>query len=195
MKTIKSIFLLLFLSGTVASAQDQFLGQIMFVPYKSAPTGWHDCDGSLLSISENTPLFALIGTTYGGDGSTNFALPNAQGRVIIDDGKNSTTRTSYLLGQTGGLETVTLTVNQIPVHTHRVWATTSEGNQNSPNNAIPANTKSLDKEYSNLTDTASMTTMKSSMLSTSGGSQAHNNMMPSLALKCIIAIHGIYPSS
>lgn len=192
MKTIKLLSLLFFFPS-LAIAQDQFLGQIMFVPYNFTPSTWHDCDGSLIKISGNEALYSLIGTTYGGDGQTTFALPNAQGRVIIDDGTSKNLST-YQLGQTGGTESVTLTTNQMPSHTHPVRATTSVGTQNSPTNGIPANTKALDKEYSNTTDTASKTTMKPTMLNMAGGNSPHNNMMPTLALRCIISMSGIYPS-
>lgn len=192
MKTIKLLSFLFFFP-TLASVQGQFLGQIMFVPYNFTPNGWHDCDGSILKISENAALFSLIGTTYGGDGRTTFALPDAQGRVIIDDGIG-TGLSTYQLGETGGVETVTLTTNQMPTHTHSVRATTSVGTQNSPTNGISANTKALDKEYSNATDAVSKTTMKPTMLGMAGGNYPHNNMMPTLAMRCVIAIAGMFPS-
>ncbi len=193
MKKISFLVLMVLglLSPITIKSQQPFIGQIMFVPYNFAPQGWHDCDGSLLQISENEALFSLIGTTYGGDGQTNFMLPNAKGKVIIDDGQGPGL-SSYSLGQTGGTETVTLTTSQLPSHNHTMIGTSSEGNQNSPTNGIPANTKTLDKEYSE--DSTSKTTMKSTMLQASGGNQPHNNMMPSLAMKCVISLYGVYPS-
>ena len=173
--------------------QQPFVGQIMFVPYNFAPLGWHDCDGSLMSISENEVLFTLIGTTYGGDGQTTFALPNAKGKVIIDDGQGPGL-SNYQLGQTGGVESVTLTANQLPMHNHSVVGTEADGNQNLPTAGIPANTKALDKEYSDSTLPANKTTMKASMLSSAGGNQPHNNMMPTLSLKCVISLYGVFPS-
>ncbi|SMP89568.1 Microcystin-dependent protein [Epilithonimonas pallida] len=188
------IFIMIGFSFSILiKSQQPFIGQIMFVPYNFAPVGWHDCDGSLQAISENEALFALIGTTYGGDGQTTFALPNAKGRVIIDDGQGPGL-SNYQLGQMGGSETVTLTVNQLPSHNHSVMGTSVEGNQNSPANGVPANTKVLDKEYSDSNAPESKTTMKSSMLTVAGGSQPHNNMMPSLAMKCVISLYGIFPS-
>lgn len=183
----------IFSSNTTLKAQP-FVGQIMFVPYNFAPIGWQDCDGSLLSISENEVLFNLIGTTYGGDGETTFAVPNAKGRVIIDDGQGPGL-SNYQLGQTGGAESVTLSLSQLPVHNHSVFGSGADGSQNLPTGGIPANTKALDKEYSDSTFPANKVTMKAGMLSPAGSSQPHNNMMPTLALKCVISLYGIFPST
>lgn len=169
-----------------------FVGQIMFVPYNFAPVGWHECDGSLLPISEYEVLFTLIGTTYGGDGQSTFAVPNAKGKVIIDDGQGSGL-TPYILGQNAGVEEVTLLPSQLPSHKHLVVGSTVEGNQSSPTNGLLANTKTLDKEYSNATDAPSKTTMRPGMLAAAGGNQPHPNMMPTLALKCVISLYGVYP--
>ena len=165
----------------------------MFVPYNFAPNGWHECDGSLLPISEYEVLFTLIGTTYGGDGQSTFAVPNAKGKVIIDDGQG-TGLSPYVIGQTAGVESVILTTNQMPNHSHFVLASTADGNQNSPTNGIPANTKILDKEYSNSTDSASKVVMKPGMIAVSGGNQPHDNMMPTLSMKCVISLFGVFPS-
>lgn len=179
--------------SSLLKAQEPFVGQIMFVPYNFAPYGWHECDGSLLPISEYEVLFALIGTTYGGDGQSTFAVPNAKGKVIIDDGQGPGL-SSYVLGQSAGVESVTLTTNQLPNHSHSVLASAADGNQNSPTNGIPANTKTLDKEYSNSSDGTSKVVMKPSMLSPVGGNQPHDNMMPTLSMKCVISLYGIFPS-
>lgn len=173
-------------------AQQPFVGQIMFVPYNFSPVGWHECDGALLPISEYETLYTLIGTTYGGDGQSTFAVPNAKGKVIIDDGQGPSL-SNYQIGQTGGVKSVTLTVNQLPNHSHSIVATTADGTQNLPTGGITANTKTLDKEYSDSTLPANSTTMKANMLGTSGGSQPHNNMMPTLSLKCVISLYGVYP--
>ncbi|MCG2794166.1 MAG: tail fiber protein [Weeksellaceae bacterium] len=191
--SLMAVAILGFSSAANLKAQSQFVGQIMFVPYSFAPVGWHDCDGALLQISEYETLFTLIGTTYGGDGQTTFAVPNAKGRVIIDDGMGSGSN-NYALGQSGGVESVTLTTNQLPIHTHQVMSSNNDGNRNIPTNSVPANTKTLDKEYSNLVSAGDKVTMKPGMLSSSGGNQAHNNMMPTLALKCVIALEGVYPT-
>lgn len=194
MKLITSTLLVLVGSlSAKLSAQNQFIGQIMFVPYNFAPQGWHDCDGSLLQISQNTALFSLLGTTYGGNGMTNFALPNAQGRVIIDDGQGAGL-SDYYIGQTGGTESVTLSIAEMPTHTHQLMGTAEVANQNKPNAAYPAKTKTLDKEYSTSTLAADEVIMKSTAVSAVGGNQAHENRMPSLALKCIIAMQGVFPA-
>ncbi|MFC4163614.1 phage tail protein [Epilithonimonas zeae] len=191
MKKFKLLIIGAFMITVKISAQSEpFVGQIMFVPYNFAPVGWRDCDGSILSIAEYSTLFQLIGTTYGGNGQTTFALPDMRGRVVIDDG-NGAGLSPYVLGQKGGTETVTLTVNQMPSHTHNVVGSNLNGNSSSPTNAVPANTRILDPEYS---DATSDTTMKTNTVSNNGGSQPHNNMMPTTAMKCVIATEGIFPS-
>lgn len=174
-----------------AQASDPFLGQIAFVPYTFAPKNWAECNGQLLSIAQNTALFSLLGTTYGGNGTTTFALPDMRGRMVVHNGQAPGGPTTYTMGQTGGAESVTLTVTQMPAHSHTVNAVTSEGNQNLPTGSLPADTKVLDKEYSNA---AANTTMGSSMISSTGGNQAHENRPPFITLKCIIALQGVFPS-
>ncbi|SFI29928.1 phage tail protein [Halpernia frigidisoli] len=169
-------------------AQDQFLGQVNFVPYDFAPKGWAECNGQLMSINQNQALFSLLGTTYGGNGVQTFALPDMRGRTIIDDGTGIST---YTEGQTGGSESVTLNVTQIPTHSHTVNAVTDVGNSEVATGNLPANTVSPDTEYST---SAANTTMKSTMLSETGGNQPHENRPPFIVLKCIIAITGYYPS-
>ncbi|WP_312399999.1 tail fiber protein [Chryseobacterium sp.] len=178
-------------SALKAQASDPFLGQIAFVPYSFVPKNWAACNGQLLSIAQNTALFSLLGTTYGGNGTTTFALPDMRGKVLVHEGQAPGGPSTYTMGQTGGSESVTLTVAQIPAHSHTVNAVTSEGNQNVPTNSIPADTKGLDKEYS---DATANTTMKSTMINPTGGNQAHENRPPYLTLKCIIALQGVYPS-
>ena len=181
----------LFLSVSNLKAQaEPYLGQIAFVAFTFAPKGWADCDGQIMSIAQNTALFSLLGTTYGGNGQTTFALPDMRGRVLIDDGQGPGLSV-YSSGQMGGEEHHTLTSSEMPAHTHTVNAVTAEGNQNIPTSALPANTKVLDKEYS---DASPDTQMALNMISPAGGSQPHNNMQPYLTLKCIIALQGIYPS-
>jgi len=191
--SILAFIMVSFSFSSLLKAQQPFVGQIMFVPYNFAPNGWHECDGSLLPISEYEVLFTLIGTTYGGDGQSTFAVPNAKGKVIIDDGQG-TGLSPYVIGQTAGVESVILTTNQMPNHSHSVLASTADGNQNSPTNGIPANTKILDKEYSNSTDSASKVVMKPGMIAVSGGNQPHDNMMPTLSMKCVISLFGVFPS-
>lgn len=193
MKLITSTLLILL--GSISakfSAQDQFLGQIMYVPFNYAPYGWHDCDGTLLPISQHTALFSLLGTMYGGNGTSNFALPNAKGKVIIAYGQGPGL-SDYQIGQEGGTESVTLLPSEMPMHTHQLYSTTEVANQNKPNDAYPAKTKVLDKEYSTSTLVSDEVNMKIDGNSITGSGQAHENRMPSLALKCVIAIQGIYP--
>jgi microcystin-dependent protein len=144
-----------------------------------------------MSISQNQALFSLLGTMYGGNGTTNFALPDMRGRVLVHEGQAPGGPTNYTMGQTGGSESVSLLITQMPAHSHTVNAVTAEGNQNSPTNTLLADTKTLDKEYSDATPN---TTMKASMVNPTGGSQPHENRPPFVTLKCIIALYGIYPS-
>ena len=190
--TFLAFMLMTLLSGTKSNAQgsDPFLGEIILVPYNFAPNGWLPCDGRLMSIAQNSALFSLLGTQYGGDGMSTFALPDLRGRVPMGQG-NGPGLTNTVIGELKGSETNTLSVSQMPIHNHTVNAVLAEGNQNSPNGNLPADTKTLDKEYS---DTAATTTMKASMIGNSGGSQPINNMQPTLTMMYIIAIQGIYPS-
>ncbi|PQA90343.1 phage tail protein [Chryseobacterium shigense] len=194
MKNLILAFTLL-VSGAFTSSlkaqMDPYLGQIIFVPYNRTPIGWADCNGQLMSIAQNQALFSLLGTTFGGNGTTNFALPDMRGRVPISYGMGVGSANNYVVGQTGGSESVTLTQQEMPSHSHTVNAVTSEGNQNVPTNSLPADTKLLDKEYS---DAAANTTMKSTMINPTGGNQPHENRSPFLTMRCIIATQGVYPS-
>ena len=195
MKKLALVFTLLLsiVSASLIKAQasDPYLGQIAFVPYNFVPKNWAACNGQLLSIAQNQALFSLLGTMYGGNGTTNFALPDMRGRVLVHEGQASGGGTTYSMGQIGGSESVTLLVTQMPTHSHTVNAVTAEGNQNTPTNTLPADTKGLDKEYS---DATANTTMKSSMVNPTGGSQPHENRPPFVTLKCIISLVGVYPS-
>jgi microcystin-dependent protein len=189
--TFLALLLGTFLTGTKSNAQiDPYLGQIILVPYNFAPAGWARCDGQLLPIAQNTALFSLLGTQFGGNGTTTFALPDLRGRVPMGDG-SGTGLTPTVVGQLKGTETNTLSTAQMPIHNHTVNAVTSEGNQNTPTGNLPADTKLLDKEYSNA---ATNTTMNATMIGNAGGSQPVNNMQPTITLMYIIATQGIYPS-
>ncbi|MCG2794164.1 MAG: tail fiber protein [Weeksellaceae bacterium] len=166
---------------------DAFLGQILYVSFNYAPKNWAECNGQLMNISQNPALFSLLGTTYGGDGINTFALPKIQSRVLISD------NTTHPLGQYGGEEAHTLTISEMPAHTHFVNATTTPGNNNSPTNQLPADTKVLDKEYADIT-IGNLNTMNGETVGNAGGSQPHPNMQPYITFKCIIALQGIYPS-
>ncbi|ACU06859.1 microcystin dependent protein [Flavobacteriaceae bacterium 3519-10] len=174
LKTMKKFILSLtvLLSVTNLKAQaEPYLGQIAFVAFTFAPKGWAECNGQLLPISQNTALFSLLGTTYGGNGQTTFALPDMRGRVLIHNGQGNGL-SNYELGQTGGTENHTLTIAEMPQHIHNVNAVSAEGNQNVPTGNLPANTKALDKEYA---DSTANTTMNLGMISPAGGSQPHEN--------------------
>jgi microcystin-dependent protein len=149
-----------------------------------APAGWAFCNGALLPISENDVLFNLIGTTYGGDGQETFALPNLQSRIPLHVGSG------FAQGQTGGVETVTLTTSQIPVHSHVPQANTVPG-QTSPLNGVWAATNPSLNNYSNGAPTLAMAT---AAVGSSGGSQPHDNMVPCLAVNFILSLFGIFPS-
>lgn len=189
MKKILLIGLFAILSMGKANAQENFIGEIKLFAGNFAPTGWLLCQGQLLSIAQNQALFAIIGTTYGGDGRTTFALPDLRGRVPVGFGQGPG-MTYRNLGETFGSETVTLTVGQMPAHSHSVSAVNTAGNQNSPSGSFPADTKTLDKEYSNATPNA---TMNSSMVGTTGSNQPVGISQPSLGLNYIIATQGIFP--
>jgi microcystin-dependent protein len=160
-----------------------FVGEIRMFGGNFAPAGWAFCNGALLPISENDVLFNLIGTTYGGDGQSTFALPNLQSRIPIHVGPG------FVLGQMSGQETVTLTTNQIPVHGHVPQANSGPGNQASPANGVWA--QSTLGQYSSAVPSVNM---DPSTMSVAGGSQRHDNMMPFLAVNFIISLFGIFPS-
>ncbi|MGO9238458.1 MAG: phage tail protein [Methylocella sp.] len=173
-----------------------FVGQIMLVGFNFAPIGWAFCDGSLLSISQNTALFSLLGTTYGGNGTTTFALPDLRGRVPVGFG-NGLGLTPYVLGEQTGSEIVSLTAAQMPSHTHMLGAQDATGNTLSPSGAFLARgeepTNKLNVNiYS--TSTASPVTLNPATVQPSGSSQPHSNIQPVLAMNYIIALVGIFPS-
>ena len=162
-----------------------YVGEIRMFGGNFAPNGWSFCDGTLLAISDNSVLFDLIGTTYGGDGVQTFALPDLRGRMPVHTGGPQ----SYVLGQNGGVENVTLTVNQIPAHTHVVSAQSGAGGQVSLSNAFWAQDSAA-----NLFAASANAPLSSAAIGTAGGSQPHDNLMPYLAINFIIALFGIYPS-
>lgn len=173
---------------------EPFIGEIKIFGFNFPPRGWAQCNGQLLPINQNSALFSLLGTIYGGDGETSFGLPELRGRFPMHygSGPGLTTRP---IGQKDGSQTETLTANQIPAHTHTgtVKASTSVGNSASPATAIPS--VSNDGE-SNYTTAGSDTTMATGSLTvdSTGGDQAHNNLPPYLALNFCIALIGVFPS-
>ena len=154
-----------------------------------APVGWAFCNGALLAIDQNDALFTLIGTTYGGDGENTFQLPDLQGRFPVHQGTSPGTGTTYQMGEKAGVESVTLTVNQLPAHGHVPRANANAGNSGTPSNSIWG--KPSTPMY------ASAPSQNVSMAATSvggtGGSQPHENMMPFLCITFIIALEGIFP--
>ena len=164
-----------------------FVGEIRMFGGSFAPAGWAFCEGQLLPISENDTLFNLIGTTYGGDGQETFGLPNLASRVPVHVGTN------FVLGQTGGTESVTLTTQQMPLHTHPLTATNDTGSANSPTNALPGSTPVQAQAFPYGTDEP-LANMDPSSISGVGGSQPHDNMQPFLTISFIISLFGIFPT-
>ena len=160
-----------------------YVGEIRMFAGNFAPAGWMLCQGQILPISEYDTLFNLIGTTYGGDGQSTFALPNLQSRVPVHQGNG------FTFAQTGGEEQVTLTVNQIPAHGHVPQANSGTGTQASPAGNVWANSANF--PYSNNAPTAAMAPQA---ISPDGGSQPHDNMIPFLAINFIISLFGVFPS-
>jgi microcystin-dependent protein len=170
---------------------EPYIGEIRIFAGSFAIQGWAFCDGSLLSISQNQPLYNLIGTTYGGDGSSQFALPNLLGRVPICQGQGPNL-SNYVLGQQGGQETVTLTVNQLPSHNHLAVGTVEGNVANSPANHFWGNGDITQNIYG---PSASVNAkMNPASIAMTGGNQQHDNMLPFLVLTFIIALYGRYPS-
>jgi microcystin-dependent protein len=166
-----------------------YVGEIRIFAGNFAPAGWMFCDGQTLPISENETLFQLIGTTYGGDGQETFNLPNLQSRIPIHMGTNA--GINFQLAETGGVESVTLTINQIPSHTHPFTASTSNGTQVNPGGAVIASSLSSVKPY--LQDQTTVQ-MSSQSIGPAGGSQPHENRQPFLCVNFIISLFGIFPS-
>jgi microcystin-dependent protein len=161
-----------------------FVGEIRMFAGNFAPAGWMFCQGQLLPISENEALFQLIGTTYGGDGQSTFALPDLQGRVPIHMGSG------FQLAEKGGAETVTLTVNQIPAHSHAFLASTNPGSQGNPGGNVTAQ-NTLVQLYIEDVPTVSM---GANAISPVGGSQPHNNFQPYLCVNFILSLFGVFPT-
>jgi microcystin-dependent protein len=162
-----------------------YVGEIRMFAGNFAPAGWMMCEGQLLPISENETLFQLIGTTYGGDGESTFALPDLRGRLPLHQGNG------FVLAQQGGAEEVTLTVNQIPAHTHALMAVGgAKGGQISPAGNLPAQSFNV-TPYINDAPTGNF---NPNAVGSSGGSQPHTNFQPYLCINFIISLFGIFPS-
>ena len=162
-----------------------YVGEIRMFAGNFAPAGWMFCEGQLLPISENETLFQLIGTTYGGDGESTFALPDLRGRIPLHQGNG------FILAETGGAEEITLTVNQIPAHTHPLLGTSDAATTQTPGNTVLLGTTQA-QTYFNFPD--SPTNMSPLSIGPVGGSQPHTNFQPYLCVDFIISLFGIFPS-
>lgn len=164
-----------------------FLSEIQIFAFNFAPRGWAMCNGQILSIAQNTALFSLLGTTYGGNGQTTFALPDARGRVVLHAGSHQGT---YTLGQRSGSETVTLIQSQMPQHVHGIAATTATASETYP---APTNMWASGAAEPSFAASANGV-MASTAVGLAGGSQPHQNRSPYLAMNICIALEGIFPS-
>ena len=172
---------------------DPFVAEIRIFPFNFPPTGWAFCDGQILPISQNTALFSLLGTTYGGNGQSTFALPNLQGSAPMHPGQGPGL-SLHDLGEVGGSETVTLLLSEIPFHTHTVGrALDATGDSTTPVNSIWAQAGSLRAAVNSYNPGPPTGAMKSDVIQPTGGSQPHNNMQPYLTLNFCIALQGVFP--
>ena len=174
---------------------DQFVAEIRMFGFNFAPTGWAFCDGQLLPISQNTALFSLLGTNYGGDGKSTFGLPNLQGSAVMHSGQGPGL-TDRFLGEVSGSPSVTLLQSEMPAHNHALSVSTSaadeEGSKNPSNNALGKGQASATL-YTTF-PSATTVSMDPQALGVAGGNLPHNNMMPSLTVNFCIALQGIFPS-
>lgn len=161
-----------------------YVGEIRMFAGNFAPAGWMFCEGQLLPISENETLFQLIGTTYGGDGESTFALPDMRGRIPIHQGNG------FILAETGGAEEITLTVNQIPAHSHPFLVSSGSSTSANPTGNVVAKTNDADVYF----EDSPNQNMNVQAISPVGGSQPHTNFQPYLCINFIISLFGIFPS-
>lgn len=174
---------------------EPFLGQIQSFGFGFAPVGWALCNGQILSISQNTALFSLLGTYYGGDGTTTFALPDFRGRIPVSMGQGGGL-SNYNIGEQTGTESVTLNLNQMPMHNHMMLASSAAGNQSNPIGNMPATLQPPLGAFWVPPDktAAPAVAMDANAISYVGGSLPHENRMPALAISFIIALKGVFPS-
>ena len=168
---------------------DPFVAEIRIFPFNFAPKGWAWCNGQLLPLSQNTALFSLLGTTYGGDGKSTFALPDMQGNAPMHPGQGPGL-SLHDLGETGGSETVSLLESEIPSHSHAVNASGGDGTTGIPAQQLVANGVGVNM----YTTTLTATQLNDNALSPAGGDQPHNNMQPYLTLNFCIALQGVFPA-
>jgi microcystin-dependent protein len=168
---------------------EPFIGEIRMFGGSFAPAGWLFCEGQLLPISENESLFILIGTTYGGDGQSTFALPDLRGRLPVHEGNG------HIRGEMGGTETASLSVQQIPIHNHPALCVAGAGSQASPLNNVWAGTQSGAQAYADPPNAqGAEVAMNPLNMGPTGGGQAHENMAPYLVVSFIISLFGVFPS-
>ena len=170
-----------------------YIGEIRLFGFGRIPTDWAACNGQLMAISQNEALFTLIGTIYGGDGMTTFALPDLRGRVPISLGQGPGL-SSYVLGQRAGQEEVTLLSTQMPSHSHSLMATANAGTTGVPGNGVHLAATTSGTMYAPQANVSSMTVMAPVSVTASGNTQPHDNMMPTLVASYCIALYGIFPS-
>ncbi|MGJ0486815.1 MAG: phage tail protein [Methylomicrobium sp.] len=170
---------------------DPFVAEIRIFPFNFAPKGWAWCDGQLMPISQNTALFSLLGTTYGGNGKSNFALPDLQGRAPMHPGQGPGL-SLHDLGETGGSETVTLLESEIPSHSHALMASVEDGIQGTLTPEITLASSVGGTLYQTNTN-ANLVSMNPNSLAPAGGDQPHNNLMPYLTFFFCIALQGVFP--
>jgi microcystin-dependent protein len=170
---------------------DPFVGQLMLVGFNFAPQGWFLAQGQVLPISQYAPLFSLLGTNYGGNGTSNFALPNMQGNVPVGQGQGPGLNL-YDIGETGGASSVTLSASQTPNHNHSCLAKVALSNQSTPGGNSLADSSAGNLYTSATTPVTAMAT--SALPAFNGGSQPHQNMMPYLGMYWVIAFSGVFPS-
>ncbi|HEX8457836.1 MAG TPA: tail fiber protein [Pyrinomonadaceae bacterium] len=170
---------------------DPFVAEIRIFPFNFAPKGWAWCNGQLLPLSQNTALFSLLGTTYGGDGKSTFALPDLEGSAPMHPGQGSGL-SLHDLGETGGSETVTLLLSEIPLHPHALMANTTTGTKSTPAGNSLARTSGA-TPYLPTTGSPATTLMAPQAVTVTGSSQPHNNMQPYLTFYFCIALQGVFP--
>lgn len=170
---------------------DPFVAEIRIFPFNFAPRGWAWCDGQLLPLSQNTALFSLLGTTYGGNGKSNFALPDLQGRTPMHPGQGPGL-SLHDLGETGGSETVTLLESEIPMHAHALMASNEDGTQGSLTAGVTV-ANSVGGMLYQTNVSSNLTPMNASALAPAGGDAAHNNLQPYLTCYFCIALQGVFP--
>lgn len=171
---------------------DPFVAEIRIFPFNFAPRGWAWCDGQLLPLSQNTALFSLLGTTYGGNGKSNFALPDLQGRAPMHPGQGPGL-SLHDLGETGGSEMVTLLESEIPTHSHQLKATVEDGAQGTLAPGVALATSVSGSLYQTATASASLVAMSAQALAPAGGDAPHNNLQPYLTCYFCIALQGVFP--